>query len=565
VLLLLGAAATAQPVEIVSTTPAEDTAGLTADTFRVVFELNKPTPATSSTFVDKFFWTPRDSTSVGLFGHDFDDNDELTLVFFEIEHAPDTDFAWIVYGVEAADGSRMARPFTLNYSTAPTRGDRSIDGAVAPGNGFPTALSASERDAFQARGLRLNALLGMRGEATPTADRRPRALPPAAAAALAGSPQATVARQRAVSGGSLERSAVVLLSDFALNTAFWTGHVATVPSLDGAYSLDDVRPGTYYPVAISYATDEGEQIGAYGYYDADADFSPDPVTVTAGTDLSDVDLTLYSFASSTVLEPLALAEELAADIATDVRLLEVRALTGADQAGSVFPDGTAYVWLYTFYSPATDERVLVAVGPIQASSFVAEAPTGTASQAPLTELSVDSDEALAIADANGGDAFRGQFDNPEEVTVTMAAGALDYDPRPAGGVPFWVVTYTAPESDPSGDELLVFIDPATGDVLDAVPVTNEPAAAPEPSSLVVYPNPVRDGATVRFSLGVSDDVRLDLYDLQGRRVATLAEGIFARGTYSLDLNVARTLPSGTYVLRLHGTQVDQARLVVRLN
>lgn len=357
----------------------------------------------------------------------------------------------------------------------------------------------------------------------------------------------------------------MLLSDFALNTAFWTGHVATVPSPDGAYTLDDVRPGTYYPVAISYATDEGEQIGAYGYYDADGDFSPDPVTVTAGTDLSDVDLTLYSFAPSTVLEPLALAEELAADIATDGRLLEVRALTGADQAGAVFPDGSAYEWLYTFYSPSSDELVLVTVGPIQASSFVAEAPPEAASQAPLSDLAVDSDEALAIADANGGDTFRGQFDDPQEVSVTMAAGALDYDPRPAGGVPFWVVTYTAPESDPSGDELLVFIDPATGDVLDAVPVANEPAAAPAPSSLVVYPNPVRNGATVRFALGAPDDIRLDLYDLQGRRVATLAEGAFSPGTHSLALDVARTLPSGTYVLRLRGAQVDRARLLVRLN
>lgn len=565
VALVFARGAVAQPVQIVETIPSEDAAGVPLMQ-RVTFRLNKPTPATSSAFVNKFFWTPEVFTQVGLFGHDFDENDELTLVFFELTHTADTDFAWVVYGVEAEDGSRMARPFTLNYSTAPTRGDRRISGTVEIAADFPTAAVPAAREAQRERGVRLSGLFSQRTPAD-APEARARALSPAVAEALAGTPRTTVVRSHPVSATSIDRSAVVLLSDFALNTAFWIGHVATVPALDGTYELDGVRPGTYYPVVISYATEEGEQIGAYGYYDADGDFSPDPVTVSAGSDLADIDLTLYSFASSTALESLTLASSLAGDIAADRRLLEVQALAGVDQAGSVFPDGTAYEWLYTFYSPSSDELIYVTVGPIQASSFVEPAPSGTAAQAPLASLEVDSDEALSIADANGGNAFRESFANPEAVTVTMGAGALDFDPRPAGGAPFWAVTYTAPENDPSDDVLVVFIDPSTGAVLDPVPVANEPASWESlGDGLVVFPNPVREAATASFALDASEDLRLELLDLQGRRVATLAEGTFSRGTHRVSFaGATHALPSGTYILRLHGSSLDRSRLLVLLN
>ncbi|MEO1076817.1 MAG: T9SS type A sorting domain-containing protein, partial [Bacteroidota bacterium] len=65
----------------------------------------------------------------------------------------------------------------------------------------------------------------------------------------------------------------------------------------------------------------------------------------------------------------------------------------------------------------------------------------------------------------------------------------------------------------------------------------------------VYPNPVSTTATVGFTLPTSEDARVEVFDLLGRRVATLADGLRAAGEHSVTLD-ATGLPSGVYVVRL---------------
>ncbi len=64
-----------------------------------------------------------------------------------------------------------------------------------------------------------------------------------------------------------------------------------------------------------------------------------------------------------------------------------------------------------------------------------------------------------------------------------------------------------------------------------------------------YPNPVSESAVVRFELPRDEHVSVVLYDLLGRRVATLATGLHAAGSYEIHFE-AKNLTAGLYLYRL---------------
>ena len=94
-------------------------------------------------------------------------------------------------------------------------------------------------------------------------------------------------------------------------------------------------------------------------------------------------------------------------------------------------------------------------------------------------------------------------------------------------------------------------------------VANEPSALPQAVALEpVRPNPLHDAGTVRYTLAEAGPATLALYDLLGRRVAVLADGVQAIGTHEARVEVG-SLPGGVYVLRLQsGRHVASAKLAV---
>ena len=70
----------------------------------------------------------------------------------------------------------------------------------------------------------------------------------------------------------------------------------------------------------------------------------------------------------------------------------------------------------------------------------------------------------------------------------------------------------------------------------------------------VYPNPVRDRATFRFSIPEESRVTLKIYDVLGREVMTLFDAHHEAGSVTLLWNPVghsgRPLPNGVYVYRL---------------
>lgn len=103
-------------------------------------------------------------------------------------------------------------------------------------------------------------------------------------------------------------------------------------------------------------------------------------------------------------------------------------------------------------------------------------------------------------------------------------------------------------------------------------VTSSAVGSPAPANQVllaaVSPNPSRDGASVRYSLPRATDVRLAVYDLAGRQVRTLENGLQGAGEHATrwdgrDASGAETR-AGLYLVRLHAEGRDITRAMIRL-
>jgi hypothetical protein len=84
-----------------------------------------------------------------------------------------------------------------------------------------------------------------------------------------------------------------------------------------------------------------------------------------------------------------------------------------------------------------------------------------------------------------------------------------------------------------------------------ITVGREDVAPPERSALAVSPNPLRDVATLRFGLDAPARLTLEVYDVRGRLVRTVALGAREAGAHALRFE-AGGLPPGAYRLRLLG-------------
>jgi len=64
-----------------------------------------------------------------------------------------------------------------------------------------------------------------------------------------------------------------------------------------------------------------------------------------------------------------------------------------------------------------------------------------------------------------------------------------------------------------------------------------------------YPNPFNPSTTLEFSIPETLPLMVEVFDALGRKVATLADGVYETGTYKIHFN-ATDLPSGLYYARM---------------
>lgn len=92
-------------------------------------------------------------------------------------------------------------------------------------------------------------------------------------------------------------------------------------------------------------------------------------------------------------------------------------------------------------------------------------------------------------------------------------------------------------------------DPDLPDLdLMSLEVADESTSGASSSSLSISPNPAATSAQVRLSLAHFSEVRVDVYDLLGRRVRSVAEGEFEQGHHVFAFERG-DLPAGAYVVR----------------
>ncbi|MEA3446496.1 MAG: T9SS type A sorting domain-containing protein [Bacteroidota bacterium] len=82
------------------------------------------------------------------------------------------------------------------------------------------------------------------------------------------------------------------------------------------------------------------------------------------------------------------------------------------------------------------------------------------------------------------------------------------------------------------------------------------------SSLNVYPNPVVDKAQIEFHLSSSEDVKIMIYDLQGKIVKQLNLGRYSRGNHTTNIDLSNLTP-GTYLINMfHNSSNKSTKIIV---
>ncbi len=153
--------------------------------------------------------------------------------------------------------------------------------------------------------------------------------------------------------------------------------------------------------------------------------------------------------------------------------------------------------------------------------------------------------------------------NPERVSAGAGEAAVVLARRAPGTYHWRVRSRTASGEASEFSEVASFIVYGAGSVTAA----DVPARAAALRLDAPTPNPVRGAATIRFALPAAGDVTIDVIDLAGRRVRTLATGTHAAGAQSVEFDgltdAGGALSSGVYVLRLRsGDTVRTQPLVV---
>jgi hypothetical protein len=86
-----------------------------------------------------------------------------------------------------------------------------------------------------------------------------------------------------------------------------------------------------------------------------------------------------------------------------------------------------------------------------------------------------------------------------------------------------------------------------------------------PTAWLAASSPVRDVATVRYSVPEASHVRIVLYNVAGREMAVLVDGVVAEGAAAIDLPLDRSrgFPSGVYLIRMTAESLSSGEAYAR--
>jgi len=191
----------------------------------------------------------------------------------------------------------------------------------------------------------------------------------------------------------------------------------------------------------------------------------------------------------------------------------------------------------------------------------------------VTGLALDLDSGYVYwANFSGGQLLRANTDGTEmEVVMDGLNGPLGVKLDVENGHMYWSEQNagTISRANLNGTEVLNLFTGLTkpGTPFFAfensgISVSIPPVEKPGEFSLFQnYPNPFNPVTVIGYQLPAQSDVRLEVYDMLGRRVALLVDGLVQAGTHEITFD-ASMLASGVYLYRLTAGEFVQTRQMV---
>ena len=543
----------AQGFEVSATNPPDGSVSVPLDA-TITFNFTRGVDL-SNDWGRVLLFEPRDAITPKLLTIGDINTRQTNVISYEVEHMPDTDFIWLIFGMRSA-GRIIIEPFVLRYTTALEHGTNTVAGFVSSDAldkrsrtplWQPRVLWRQPRHPARSRTVTAAGASGTTMPSTLWQEQHPAMQGPVRADGL---PPIRSLRKAAVQV-TPENTLIFLADRNIFEDDNWTMRGAGVAvDASGAYTIPYVRDGVYWPVAVKDLDEEGTPFEALGFYDPDGDEKPDSVVVNGEGVISGVDIALFDFAPVTAVDDLTLAFDYANQFADDQ---ELRTISGV----SLEADGKSLDWRYSFYSPANNLLTRVFINGFFVEGDTSEAPGFIADMLPLPDTIIDSDVAKQTADQNGGLDFLSQHSR-DPITLTMLGGNMFWRAPRSPNDLFWDVQYGA-FTDSGFVEISVFVDMETGAVLEPMPtaIESDPTVARGLALRPNYPNPFKRATTIPFALSQATHVRLTVYNVLGREVATLVDEIRPAGQHIVAWR-PKDLPSGLYFYRLQTADAMQS-------
>jgi hypothetical protein len=93
---------------------------------------------------------------------------------------------------------------------------------------------------------------------------------------------------------------------------------------------------------------------------------------------------------------------------------------------------------------------------------------------------------------------------------------------------------------------------------DSLTYTSVPDLHPQELAIHAFPNPFSISVTISFTLDKSEKISIQIFDLNGRIVSTLANDVYDAGKYFIEWN-ARYVSSGIYILNIESENYFKTR------
>ena len=97
----------------------------------------------------------------------------------------------------------------------------------------------------------------------------------------------------------------------------------------------------------------------------------------------------------------------------------------------------------------------------------------------------------------------------------------------------------------------------------SINIRNENENVPENFALTAYPNPFNQFSIINIKCSISSDVKIQVFDISGKLIATILNEYKTAGSYSIQFN-GENLTSGIYILKLTAGKYSTNKKIVLL-